>query len=64
MNSSAISMELSVSFVSWINEQMRHEISSRQEIHKTAQRSFVVNSAVVAASLTCITVAIASFMQW
>lgn len=64
MNSSAVSMELSVSFVSWINDQMRYEISSRQQVRQSAKREFALNSAVVAASLTCITVAIASFMQW
>lgn len=64
MNSTAISMELSVSFVSWINDQMKHELSSRQQVRQVQKREWVVQSAVVAASLTCITVAVASLLQW
>lgn len=30
MSAHAVSMELSVSFVSWINEQLREEIEARQ----------------------------------
>lgn len=63
MNSSAISMELSVSFVSWINDQMRQQLVTEQVAQKNDRHRFVVNSAIVAASLTCITVAVVSFFQ-
>lgn len=47
MNSSAVTTELSISFVSWINDQLREEVQSRQHAvtaarHDSAFRNFVM----------------------
>ncbi|MDA0591357.1 MAG: hypothetical protein O2820_24815 [Planctomycetota bacterium] len=62
MNSSALSMELSVSFVSWINDQMKDRIEvppTRQALrHDSCFRGFVV------CGVACISMALASLITW
>lgn len=48
MSQSAVSMELSCSFVSWINDQMRVEIEDRYSVQKTEPRVNFFRSFVVA----------------
>jgi hypothetical protein len=62
MNSSALSMELSVSFVSWINDQLKEQIeippTRRVLRHDSFFRSFVV------CGVACISMALASLLTW
>jgi len=61
MNSSALSMELSVSFVSWINDQMREQVETRDVISNDKKQVDVVRSFVVA-GVACISLALASII--
>ncbi len=62
MNSSTLSMELSVSFVSWINDQMKEKIETprprRVLRHDSFFRGFVV------CGVACISMALASLIAW
>lgn len=48
MNSSAVTTELSISFVSWINDQLREEVESRQHAVRIAQNDSAFRKFVVA----------------
>lgn len=61
MTSSALSMELSVSFVSWINDQMREQVETREVIYKRKRNVEVLRSFVVA-GVACISLALASII--
>ena len=63
MNSSALSMELSVSFVSWINEQMKEQVETvkprrRVVVGESLYRGFVV------CGVACISIALGSLIAW
>jgi hypothetical protein len=62
MTSSTLSMELSVSFVSWINDQMKEQIeippTHRVLRHDSFFRGFVV------CGVACISMALASLLTW
>jgi hypothetical protein len=47
MNSSTVTMELSISFVSWINDQLREEVSCRQNEVKVARHDLAFRNFVV-----------------
>ena len=64
MSSPTMTMELSVSFVSWINDQLKDEMQSRQVVRKTEHKSLVLRSAVVMASLASICVSVVSIIRW
>jgi hypothetical protein len=61
MTSSAVSMELSVSFVSWINDQMRDQVEARNTVSRTRRHVSVVRSFVVA-GVACISFALATII--
>ncbi|NQV26305.1 MAG: hypothetical protein HQ518_18275 [Rhodopirellula sp.] len=61
MNSSAVSMELSVSFVSWINDQMRDQVELRNASTRSRQQVSVVRSFVVA-GIACISFVLATII--
>jgi hypothetical protein len=61
MTSSAVSMELSVSFVSWINDQMRDQVQVRNAASKTHKQIDVFRSFVVA-GVACISFALATII--
>lgn len=62
MNSSALSMELSVSFVSWINDQMKEQIEP-QVTHRTFRQDSFFRGFVVC-GVACISMALASLITW
>ena len=64
MSSPTMTLELSVSFVSWINDQLKEELQSRSVAPKTDHRRFILQSAVVMASLASICISIASIIRW
>lgn len=62
MNSTAVSVELSVAYMAWITDQLRDDIDSRQRVvvrkHKSsAFRRFVV------AGVACISMALAQIIS-
>ncbi len=61
MTSSAVSMELSVSFVSWINDQMRDQVEVRNTVSRTRRHVGVFRSFVVA-GVACISFALATII--
>ncbi|MBL6705588.1 MAG: hypothetical protein ISQ06_05715 [Planctomycetaceae bacterium] len=61
MTSSAVSMELSVSFVSWINDQMRDQVEARNTVTRTRRNVSVVRSFVVA-GVACISFVLATII--
>lgn len=63
MTSSALSMELSVSLVSWINDQMREQVESRETVsnNESSKQLDVVRS-FVAAGVACISFALATII--
>jgi hypothetical protein len=61
MTSSAVSMELSVSFVSWINDQMRDQVETRASVRRNEKQLGVVRSFVLA-GVACISLALASII--
>lgn len=61
MTSSAVSMELSVSFVSWINEQMRDQLEVSSAQQRTRKQVDVFRSFVVA-GVACISFALATII--
>jgi hypothetical protein len=61
MSPSAVSMELSVSFVSWINDQMRDQVEVRNTISKSRRHVDIVRSFVVA-GVACISFALATII--
>ena len=63
MSSSALSMELSVSFVSWINDHLRSEVQTREQFHNNNRRLSIMRRFVVA-GVACISVALASIIAW
>jgi hypothetical protein len=63
MNSSAISMQISVSFVSWINDSLRDQIETREQSKIRHRRLNSVRRFVVA-GVACISVALASIIAW
>lgn len=63
MNPSTLSMELSVSFVSWINDQMKEQI----EIEPTPRRVLRHDSffrGFIVCGVACISMALASLIAW
>ena len=64
MSSPTMTLELSVSFVSWINDQLKEELQTRPVAPKTDHRRFILQSAVVMASLASICISIASIIRW
>jgi hypothetical protein len=63
MNSSALSMELSVSVISWINDHLRNEVESRVT-HRHHNRRLNVFRRFVVAGVACISVALATIIAW
>lgn len=64
MNSSTLSMELSVSFVSWINDQMKERIATPpQSPHRTLRHDSFFRGFVVC-GVACISMALASLIAW
>ena len=61
MTSSAVSMELSVSFCSWINDQMRDQVEVRNTVSRRRQNVDIVRSFVVA-GVACISFALATII--
>jgi hypothetical protein len=61
MSSTAVSMELSVSCVSWINEQLRDQVEDRNTISSTRRHVNIVRSFVVA-GVACISFALATII--
>ncbi|MFT4556198.1 MAG: hypothetical protein ACKVII_00765 [Planctomycetales bacterium] len=61
MTSSAVSMELSVSFVSWINDQMRDQVEDRNTVSRRRRNVDIVRSFVVA-GVACISFALATII--
>lgn len=61
MTSSAVSMELSVSFVSWINDQMRDEVQSSVVRKRVSSQVNFLRTFVVA-GVACISFALASII--
>ncbi|MDA1163093.1 MAG: hypothetical protein O3B13_08325 [Planctomycetota bacterium] len=61
MNSSAVSMELSVSFVSWINDQMRDQVEARNADSRSHKQVGAVRSFVIA-GVACISFVLASII--
>ena len=61
MTSSAVSIELSVSCVSWINDQLRDQIETRNATSKTSNQVDIVRSFVVA-GVACISFALATII--
>jgi len=61
MSSSAVSMELSVSFYSWINDQMRDQVEVRNTVSKSRRNVDIVRSFVVA-GVACISFALATII--
>ena len=61
MTSSAVSMELSVSFVSWINDQMRDQVEVRNTVSRTRRDVGVIRSFVIA-GVACISFALATII--
>jgi len=62
MNSSSVSVELSVAYMSWITDQLRDDIESRTRVnvrkdHRSAFRRFVV------AGVACISMALAQIIS-
>mgnify|MGYP005660394491 CR=1 FL=1 len=62
MNSSALSMELSVSFVSWINDQMREKIEI-PPTHRVIRADSFFRGFIVC-GVACISMALASLITW
>jgi hypothetical protein len=54
-------MELSVSFVSWINDQMRDQVEARNTVTRTRRNVSVVRSFVVA-GVACISFVLATII--
>jgi hypothetical protein len=54
-------MELSVSFVSWINDQMRDQVETRASARRTRKPLGVVRSFILA-GVACISLALASII--
>lgn len=63
MNSSTLSMELSVSFVSWINDQMRERIETPPVSRQFFQYDRFFRGFVVC-GVACISMALASLISW
>ncbi len=65
MSSPTMTLELSVSFMSWINDQLKEELQAR-EVEQTTlnHKHFWFQSAVVMASLASICVSVASMIRW
>jgi len=63
MNSSDLSMELSVSFVSWINDQMKEQIETVRPVRKAVVRESVYRGFVVC-GVACISIALGSLIAW
>ncbi len=61
MNSSALSMELSVSFVSWINDHLREEVEDHQAPAQATRRSQL--RSYVFAGVACISLAVATILS-
>ena len=64
MSSPTMTLELSVSFMSWINDQLKEELQSRQVPPKTDRNRFLLQGAVVMASLAGICVSVVSIIRW
>ena len=63
MNSSALSMELSVSFVSWINDQMKDQIETVKPARKFVDRQSLCRGFIVC-GVACISIALGSLLAW
>ncbi len=61
MTSSAVSIELSVSYVSWINDQMREQVELRNTVSRTRRNVDIVRSFIVA-GVACISLALATII--
>lgn len=59
MNSAAVTMELSIAYLSWINTELRSELTSR-EMAAQASRREIKNRKVVVASVASLCIAILS----
>ncbi len=59
MNSAAVTMELSIAYMSWINTELRSELTCR-EMAAQASRREIKNRKVVVASVASLCIAILS----
>jgi len=57
-----VSLELSVSFVSWINDQLRDRIEVSQQSVRTERRRQTRISGFIITGVTCISVALLSLI--
>lgn len=63
MNSSTLSQELSVSYVSWINDQMKDHVDTDQPARRVWDRESFFRGFIVC-GVACISMALASLMVW
>jgi hypothetical protein len=62
MNSTSVSMEMSVAYMSWITDQLRDDIESRTRVNVSKQKSSAFRRFVVA-GVACISMALAQIIS-